>query len=562
MDPFQVNALRNFYTKLRGGDERALTRRMLDELGVTLQCHLPDLERVPKTGAAVIVCNHPYGLLEGLILTQILTPLRPDVKIVTNKLLAEITELNNICIWVDPIADRSQAARFNSQGLRECLAWLKKGGLLVMFPAGEVSTIDFRRRGIVDPAWIPSKAWLARKCGAVTIPFYFSGNNSVNFHLLGLVNAKLRTAALPAEFLNKRGHPVELRIGRPVPAATLDSFGDDRAAADYLRTRTYFLAQRGRLQIARRLNEQAAIAAAEDGAALATEMASVPAGQLLAGTKDLEVWFAGAGQIPRILREIGRLREVTFRAVGEGSGKAFDLDRFDALYQHLFIWNREKQEVVGGYRLVHTADVAMEDLYSRTLFYFDRRFLDRIGPAVELGRSFVRIEYQKQYAPLLLLWKGIAKYVARRPEAPVLFGAVSISNDYCEVSRRLIVRYFQTRQQDPTLARLVKPKRPFTKMLLEWEIDSLAQLARDPEELGAPIADIEPDGKGLPVLLRHYCKLGAKLLEFSVDPQFANALDGMILVDLRRSDRALLERYMGKETAKCLDTVQVSGAVA
>ena len=137
MDPFQVNALRNFYTKLRGGDERALTRRMLDELGVTVQCHLPDLERVPKTGPAVIVCNHPYGMLEGLILTQILMPLRSDVKIVTNKLLAEITELNNICIWVDPIADRSQAARFNSQGLRECLAWLKNGGLLVMFPAGE-----------------------------------------------------------------------------------------------------------------------------------------------------------------------------------------------------------------------------------------------------------------------------------------------------------------------------------------------------------------------------------------------------------------------------------------
>ena len=160
----------------------------------------------------------------------------------------------------------------------------------------------------------------------------------------------------------------------------------------------------------------------------------------------------------------------------EGSGKAFNLDRFDVLHQHLFIWNRVKQEMVGGYRLVHTAEVAMGDLYSRTLFHFNRRFIDRIGPAVKLGRSFVRIEYQKQYAPLLLLWKGIGKYVARRPEAPVSFGAVSISNEYCEVLRRLIVRYFQT------------------------------QLARDSEELGALIADIEPDGKGLPVRLRHYCK--------------------------------------------------------
>jgi putative hemolysin len=166
-----------------------------------------------------------------------------------------------------------------------------------------------------------------------------------------------------------------------------------------------------------------------------------------------------------------------------------------------------------------------------------------------LGRSFVRPEYQRQYAPLLLLWKGIGQYVARRPEALVLFGAVSVSNDYSEISRRLIVRYFETRQRDAELARLVRSRRPFRKLLVEWEVDSLVQLARDPEELGAPIMDLEPDGKGLPVLLRQYCRLGGKMLAFSVDPRFANALDGMILVDLRDSERALLDRYMGKETA-------------
>ena len=549
MDAFQIKALRDFYARTRGGDERALTRRMLDELGVKLQLHEPDLERIPKTGAAVIVCNHPYGMLEGLILTQLLTPLRPDVRIVTNQLLAEITELNRICIWVDPIADRSQAARFNSRGLRECLAWLQRGGLLVMFPAGAVSTIDVKRRGIVDPAWIPSVAWLARKTGAVTVPLHFSGSNSLNFHLLGLLHAKLRTAALPAEFLNKRGHPVEVRVGRPVPAATLDGFGDDRAAAEYLRSRTYLLAKRSPIMASGKSGGAGAVAPAVEPEILAQELARLPAEQKLDESKDLSVWCASARQIPAILREIGRLREVTFRAVGEGSGRALDLDRFDGHYQHLFIWNRERQEIVGGYRLAHTAEVALEDLYSRTLFSFDRRFLQRIGPAVELGRSFVRPEYQRQYAPLLLLWKGIGQYVARRPEAPVLFGAVSVSNDYSEISRRLIVRYFETRQRDAALASLVRARRPFRKLLVDWEIDSLAQLARDPEELGAPIMDLEPDGKGLPVLLRQYCRLGAKLLAFSVDPQFANALDGMILVDLRESDRSLLDRYMGKETA-------------
>jgi putative hemolysin len=566
MDTFQIKALREFYARMRGGDERALTRRMLDELGVKLQLEAADLARIPKTGPAVIVCNHPYGMLEGLILTQMLTPLRPDVRIVTNQLLAEITELNRICIWVDPIADRSQAARFNSRGLRECLAWLKGGGLLVMFPAGEVSTIDFRRRGIVDPEWIPSAAWLARKGGAVTVPLYFSGSNSVNFHLLGLVHAKLRTAALPAEFLNKRGHPVEVRVGRAVPPATLDGFADDRAAADYLRSRTYLLAQRGRGAATVPVNGAGDLVPEADRAVLAREVALLPAGQQLDAAKDLSVWVASAHQIPAVLREIGRLRELTFRAVGEGSGRALDLDRFDQHYQQLFVWNRETREIVGGYRLAHTADVAIENLYSRTLFAFDRRFLNRIGPAVELGRSFVRPEYQRQYAPLLLLWKGIGQYVARRPEAPVLFGAVSISNDYSEVSRRLIVRYFQTRQRDAELMRLVRPRRPFWKLLVEWEIEALVQRARDPEELGAPIMDLEPDGKGLPVLLRQYCRLGAKLLGFSVDPQFAHALDGMIVVDLRNSERALLDRYMGKETAarfleqaaRCREFAQVS----
>ncbi|MCX6585934.1 MAG: GNAT family N-acetyltransferase [Acidobacteria bacterium] len=553
MDAFQIKALREFYARTRGGDERALTRRMLDELGVKLQLHEPDLERIPKTGPAVIVCNHPYGMLEGLILTQMLTPLRPDVRIVTNQLLAEIAELNRICIWVDPIADRSQAARFNSRGLRECLAWLRRGGLLVMFPAGAVSTIDVKRRGIVDPAWIPSAAWLARKTGAITVPLHFSGSNSLNFHLLGLLHAKLRTAALPAEFLNKRGHPVEVRVGRPVLAATLDGFGDDRAAAEYLRSRTYLLAKRSSAVASGAAGGgdalQIPVAPGVEAEILAREVALLPAEQKLYESKEFAVWCASAPQIPAILCEIGRLREVTFRAVGEGSGRALDLDRFDGHYQQLFIWNRERQEIVGGYRLAHTADVALEDLYSRTLFSFDRRFLQRIGPAVELGRSFVRPEYQRQYAPLLLLWKGIGLYVARRPEAPVLFGAVSVSNDYSEISRRLIVRYFETRQRDADLARLVRARRPFRKLLVDWEIDSLVQLARDPEELGAPIMDLEPDGKGLPVLLRQYCRLGAKLLAFSVDPQFAKALDGMILVDLRESDRSLLDRYMGKETA-------------
>ena len=264
--------------------------------------------------------------------------------------------------------------------------------------------------------------------------------------------------------------------------------------------------------------------------------------------------------MPLLLQEVGRLRELTFRKAGEGTGKSRDLDSFDDYYSHILLWHKTKRELVGAYRAGNTAEILAEHgisgLYTSTLFRYDERVFQKLGPALELGRSFVRPEYQRQYAPLLLLWKGIARLVARQPEIPVLFGAVSISNDYNEASREMIYRFFEARMQEDELAGLIEPRRPFRPGLLRrWDCRGMLHALRDLDELSQPINDVESDGKGLPILLRQYAKVGGKLLGFNVDRKFSNVLDGLVVVDLRQTEPAVLERYMGREAAAQIPAV-------
>lgn len=284
------------------------------------------------------------------------------------------------------------------------------------------------------------------------------------------------------------------------------------------------------------------------------EVAKLPADRRLAESGDLAVYVAMSSEVPHLLREVGRLRELTFRRVGEGTGRSVDLDRFDHYYEHVLLWNRHSCELVGGYRAGNTAQILSEHgiggLYTSTLFRYDERIFQKLGPALELGRSFVRPEYQRQYAPLLLLWKGIARLVATRPETPVLFGAVSVSKDYSEASREIIYRFFEARMRGDELAGLIEARRPFRPPLLSRrDCRAMCRALRDLEELSQQIVRLEADGKGLPILLRQYAKIGGKLVGFSVDRKFSSVLDGLVVVDLRQTEATLLDRYMGREDA-------------
>ncbi len=287
---------------------------------------------------------------------------------------------------------------------------------------------------------------------------------------------------------------------------------------------------------------------------LAEEIHNLGPERCLAQNGDLAVYRGTAREMPQLMREIGRLRELTFRKVGEGTGKSLDLDRFDNYYEHLLLWHRSEHELIGAYRAGNTAEIlprhGIDGLYTSTLFRYDERIFQRLGPALELGRSFIRPEYQRQYAPLLLLWKAIAQLVAQRPETPILFGAVSISNDYNIASREMIYHFFEAHMQQDNLARLIKPRRPFRPARLRRrECREVSSACRDLNDLSESITAVEPDGKGLPILLRQYAKIGGKMISFNVDRKFSNALDGLVVVDLRQTDPEILERYMGREAA-------------
>ena len=280
--------------------------------------------------------------------------------------------------------------------------------------------------------------------------------------------------------------------------------------------------------------------------ALQAEIDALPSSQQMVESGGFRVYCARAGQIPRALQEIGRLRELTFRAVGEGTGRCSDVDAFDAYYLHLFVWDARANAIAGAYRLGLVDEIlarhGKRGLYTHSLFEYRTGLLDALNPAIELGRSFVRAEYQRSFAPLLLLWCGIGRCIARAPRYAVLFGPVSISGRYAPASRRLMVEYLSGYSADTGLVSQVRPRRPFREGTRTWD-PGLAP--RSIDELSRLVAQIEPDGKGVPVLLRHYLRLGGRLLGFSVDAAFANALDGLMMVNLREVEPTVLARYMG-----------------
>jgi putative hemolysin len=558
-----IDEIARTYDSLRAmGEHRSIADQLLDFLAVTYTTSEIDLAHIPKTGPAIVTVNHPFGILEGAILASLLGQVRPDVRILANGILTALPEVREMVIPVDPISGRSAVAG-NGRGLRASLKHLRNNGMLVIFPAGEVSHFRWKDRAVSDTEWNSTVARIVRIAHVPVVPAHVQGANGLMFQIAGMAHPGFRTALLGRELLNKRGRRIEVRIGAPIPPEKLLAMSTPREQTDYLRWRTYLLASREPFKphtavpLFRRrkmaVNSEP-IAAPLPAAEVAAEIAALPSDCLLSRSGDLEAYLAQAIHIPTVLGELGRLREITFRAAGEGTGKRLDLDEFDSHYLHLFVWNTRKQELVGAYRLARTdivrSQFGVRGLYTASLFRYGDPFLDRLGPALELGRSFVRQEYQRGFAPLLLLWKGIGAYIARNPQYKTLFGPVSISNQYQAVSRELMVSFLERYASLRDWAGLVRNRRALGERLLTGANRPVfPDSGFDVEDLSALVGDIEQRHAGVPVLLRQYLRLGGKLLGFNVDPKFANALDGLILVDLTKTEPKLLERYLGKTEA-------------
>ncbi len=555
--------LNRFYDDVsRLPDNRPFSDKVLEHLNVSYDVSEADLTRVmvPK-GPVVVVANHPFGGIETAILASILRSMRCDVKFMANYLLSAIPEIRDLLITVNPFPGET-SVRDNIRPLRESIQWVKDGGMLVVFPAGAVSHFDARKGTITDPAWSPSVARIIRKTGAPALPVFFQGTNSAAFHMAGMVHPLLRTAMLPKELFNKDRKEIQVRVGDLVPAAKLQAFERDDDMTAYLRLRTYILEHRGNKAEApsiaafiRKAKHETygAIMPPRNSDVMAEEVSRLPLSQTLVESNEHAVIQATTDQIPHLLLEIGRLREVTFRAVGEGTGKAVDLDRFDHSYTHLFIWNRERKEVGGAYRLGRTDEIIRQKgargLYTSTLFGYKPGFFEQLGPALEMGRSFIRLEYQKSFTPLLLLWKGIGRFVVENPQYKTLFGPVSISDEYQALSKQFLVSYLKMTRYRGDMAGFVKPKKPLhAKQLKGWDIDAAVRLLKDDlENVSELISCVESDRKGTPVLLKQYLKLGGEIAGFNLDTAFGNVIDGLIIVDLTKTEPRMLDRYLGKD---------------
>ena len=525
-------------------------RAVVQELDVTYPCDAATLAQIPARGPLVVVANHPFGILEGAVLADMVSRVRSDVRVLTNHLLCHLPELRDFCIPINPFGG-SGARRDNQRGLADALAWLQGGGALIVFPAGEVSHLHMNIRCVTDPRWHTTASRLIQSTGAQALPVYIEGSNSTLFHAMGVLHPRLRTLRLPRELLNKQGQHVALRLGQTRVATSQSLQDDPRALTAYLRARTYALGSRlvERKEMAASANEASIVEAAPTDRVIA-ELEALSPSQLLHEDSDFKVYVTRATHIPYTMRELGRARETTFREVGEGTGRGLDLDGFDAYYEHFILWHKADQRLAGAYRLADVQNIrkhhATAALYTQTLFDYTPAFFAALGPALELGRSFVVSSYQKHFGALLALWKAVARYVALRPQTPVLMGAVSISRDYTAVSRDLMVRYLQEHATRADLAAQVRPRTPFVPpRVAGWEPSALSHGLRDAEALSHAIADIEPDGKGLPVLLRKYLKLGGRVVGFNIDRHFCDVLDALVVVDLRNTDKRMLSRFMG-----------------
>lgn len=528
-------------------------------LGLSLDLLSTDLERVPAKGPLMVCCNHPTGAMEGLLLLTLLRNVRPDVRVLANAdLRTEIPELDAVLLPVD--ADCGPEA--NAVSLRQAARWLEAGGCVLAFPAGVVASASRPLARVREAKWQASVIGLQRLTKATVVPAWVEARTPLWFRAAASLHRRLRTALLPRLLLAQCESGVAVRIGFAIADAHLERFTDDNERAKYLRVRSEILARRKQEQKdaapqgRRQPRQLAPLLEPVPVDQIEAELAALPAESELLRQGTMRVLCAEAARIPQALREIGRLRELTFRGVGEGSGAALDLDQFDQLYRHLILWDEGSKAIVGSYRLGVVREILAacgpQGLYTTSLYRYRQPFLDHVQDGVELGRSFVQPAYQKGFLPLLLLWKGIAAFVQRDPRRRLLFGTVSISADHHATSVRLMVDHLSEHCFHPGLARSVRPIRPWRRPRSErrgpaWQPNHITEL----RDVSAMVREIEVVRQGVPVLLEQYLKLGAKVVGINVDAAF-HTIDALVVVDLAKAPLHLLARYMGQDGASAL----------
>lgn len=549
-----VGSLNRAYRELAAHPDRFANpfEACLATLGIELRVDERRLTEIPEQGPCIVVSNHPFGGADGLCLGAALLRRRADLRVITNAVLARIAELRAWFLDVEVLEPKGHLEA-NTRQVRAALRHLDSGGLLAIFPAGSVSHLSRDPGGVADPEWNRGVGMLARRSRATVVPCYFPGKNSPLFYVAGLFHPTFRTALLPRELLAKKNTVVTMKIGRRLTAHRLAGFANDQICTAWLRTSTYELGRVRRED--KKGTPKQRLALAEDFEHIDRELRQLGDDSCLVELGPYRVYCAKRSMIPHTVSEIGRLRELTFRVVGEGTGRPTDLDEFDDSYQHLVLCDVKQRALAGAYRLAFCSDVmkhqGLDGLYTSRLFCYRPEMGEELDRAMELGRSFVSLEYQRNPLALALLWRGIGKLLCARPECRRLIGPASISDRFRGSARRLLLAYLERRCWDHDLSRWVRSKRPLRVQLTEAERQVLDGSCSTARELSRLLSDLDDEGKGIPVLLERYLALGAKVLGLSVDASFGNCIDALIVVDLEGTPAHVLDRFMGRHRSSC-----------
>lgn len=574
MHLLRLDKINTLYSELSNETGLDFLNKWLDVLEIWYEIEDSDLKKIPASGGFITVSNHPFGGLDGILLIKILSELRPDTKVLANFLLTRIEPLKQFFLAVNPFEERKE--NFSSTGgLKTAIRHVRDGGVLSIFPAGEVSSYD-HYYNITDKEWQYPVVKLIKNAQVPVIPIYFSGTNSRLFHILGMIHPRLRTIKLPSEIFNKKNKLIKVRIGNPIKAEEIQNFLDLHQLGRFLRAKTYALGASQKIEVRKffinrykRSAHPEAIIQPVDPSLLLNEIDSIRADYVLFSIKNFTVFCCPTRNIPNILNEIGRLREITFREVGEGTNHSIDIDEYDLYYNQLFIWDNDENRIVGAYRIGLGHEIfnqyGIHGFYIDSLFRVKPSFSKVLSQSLELGRSFVVKDYQRKPLPLFLLWKGILYFLLKNPKYRYLIGPVSISNNYARVSKDSIIKFIRNNYFDYEMAKMVKPRLAYRFLNDDPDIDLLLQnTGSDLNKFDRMIGEIDKVNSGIPVLLKKYLSLNAKILAFNVDPKFNNSLDGLIILDIYQvpqntieslskevNDGSILERfYSSRELLK------------
>jgi putative hemolysin len=542
MRVLRISKVNKIYNNHKHKSDLDFLNGLLGEFKIEFEIPEEDLKRIPKTGPFITVSNHPLGGIDGILLLKLLMEQRSDYKIIANFLLHRIAPLKPYVMPVNPFENHKDA-KSSIAGIKNALTHLKNGFPLGIFPAGEVSTYRDGKL-MIDKPWEDGAVRLIKKANVPVIPIYFHAKNSRLFYVLSKISDIFRTAKLPSELLSQKRRVIKVRIGKPISVKDQNTYEDIPSFYEFIRKKTYMLAHPFEKKSQNILSKQnlkipkipKKIISQKNVRYFIKEIDKLrDSDNRLLESKNYEVYFAAAKDIPYLLQEIGRLREITFRDVGEGTNKSIDLDSFDKYYHHLILWDREANILAGAYRMGLGKNIykkyGISGFYIHTLFRFEPELYSMLESTIEMGRAFIVKEYQQKPMPLFLLWKGIVHVTLRYPEYKYLMGGVSISNKFSEFSKSLMIEFMKSHYYDPYIAQYIFPKKEFKVKLKDADKDFVFDATKaDMQKFDKIIDEIEPGALRIPVLIKKYVKQNARLVAFNVDPKFNNAVDGLMYI--------------------------------